>query len=175
MKKIESYSIQKAPLWTQVLAHKGHSGAFCKVFTFLHFYAYFVYIPQDATVLSEWIPTLNLFREGACRIYCFFCIYARKKCRLQQELHFFVYCASHAYCPVDVQCCLFTLPQARYSLFINHYSLTSSPQAKSSSIIYKFQIYNLQSTIRRSRQISTRTSPAPFPPAQAPDRFQIGF
>ena len=44
-----------------------------------------LFVPLDATVLSEWIPTLNLFREGACRRYnknctCtnLFCIFIEK-------------------------------------------------------------------------------------------------
>ena len=26
-----------------------------------------LFVPQGAVIFSEWIPTLNLFREGACR------------------------------------------------------------------------------------------------------------
>ena len=43
------------------------------------FFSLFAYVPQDATVYSEWIPTQNLFWEGACRKYNKNCTYARKK------------------------------------------------------------------------------------------------
>ena len=42
----------------------GHSVKGSPYFIFVLIFAY---VPQDANVLSEWIPTLNLFREGACR------------------------------------------------------------------------------------------------------------
>ena len=42
----------------------GHSVKGSPYFIFVPIFAYG---PQNANVLSEWIPTLNLFREGACR------------------------------------------------------------------------------------------------------------
>lgn len=61
-----------------MLAHKEHNGAFGKGFTPASFFALFAYVPQDATVYSEWIPTQNSFWEGACRKYNKNCTYARK-------------------------------------------------------------------------------------------------
>ena len=72
-----------------MLAHKGYSGAFCKGFTRLHFCAPFAYVPQGAVIFSEWIPTLNLFREGACRNVLLFLHICKKKVQVSSKTALF--------------------------------------------------------------------------------------
>ncbi len=52
-----------------------------------------LFVPQDANVLSEWIPTLNLFREGACRIYDKNCIYANLFIFLAEIIEYYYFYA----------------------------------------------------------------------------------